>query len=191
MNEETQDRETLDLPSQPGTYALLLEATGVQDVPIGKLGVLHLLPGIYVYLGSALGPGGLAARVGRHALREKVLHWHIDYLRAETRLVAVWYARSETSGMPLVEDNRTGGQSRDSAGWIRSVGLPMPVASAIFCESPIGRIRSTPAKMPGDTLCPRLSRRATIAAVAADRPRPSDETRRSVSRSSAGPTPAR
>jgi len=65
----------------------------MQEVPIGKLGVLHMLPGIYVYVGSALGPGGLAARIDRHALREKMPHWHIDYLRAETRLLAVWYAR--------------------------------------------------------------------------------------------------
>ena len=98
MNEKRQDRETLDLPSQPGTYALLLEATAMQEVPIGKLGVLHMLPGIYVYVGSALGPGGLAARVGRHALREKTLHWHIDYLRAETRLLAVWFARGARPG---------------------------------------------------------------------------------------------
>ncbi len=98
MKEKTQNRETLDLPSQPGTYALLLEATTIQDVQIGKLGVLHMLPGIYVYVGSALGPGGLAARVERHALREKVLHWHIDYLRAETRLLAVWYARGAKHG---------------------------------------------------------------------------------------------
>ena len=40
----------------------------MQEVPIGKLGVLHMLPGIYVYVGSALGPGGLAARIERHAL---------------------------------------------------------------------------------------------------------------------------
>ena len=85
--------EMLDMPRQPGTYVLLLEATAIQDVPIGKLGVLHMMPGIYVYVGSALGPGGLAARIERHALREKTLHWHIDYLRAETRLIAVWYAR--------------------------------------------------------------------------------------------------
>ena len=95
----------LDLPSQPGTYALLLEATSTQEVQIGKLGVLHMKPGIYVYVGSALGPGGLAARIDRHALREKVLHWHIDYLRAETRLVAVWFARGAKSrGMPLVQE---------------------------------------------------------------------------------------
>ena len=98
MNEKGHDRDSLDLPSQPGTYALLLEATAIQDVPIGKLGVLHMLPGIYVYVGSALGPGGLAARVGRHALREKMLHWHIDYLRAETRLLAVWFARGANHG---------------------------------------------------------------------------------------------
>jgi hypothetical protein len=48
MNEKRHAPEMLDLPSQPGTYALLLEATAVQDVPIGKLGVLHPLPGIYV-----------------------------------------------------------------------------------------------------------------------------------------------
>jgi Uri superfamily endonuclease len=98
MNEKRHDRDSLDLPSQPGTYALLLEATTTQDVPVGKLGVLRMLPGIYVYVGSALGPGGLAARIERHALREKVLHWHIDYLRAETRLVAVWFARGANQG---------------------------------------------------------------------------------------------
>jgi len=98
MNEKSDDRETLDLPSQPGTYALLLEATAIQDVPIGKLGVLHMRPGIYVYVGSALGPGGLAARVERHAQREKTLHWHIDYLRAETRLLAVWFTRGAKHG---------------------------------------------------------------------------------------------
>jgi len=93
MKEKRDDRETPDLPSQPGTYALLLEATAIQDLPIGNLGVLHMTPGIYAYVGSALGPGGLAARIERHARREKMLHWHIDYLRAETRLVAVWFAR--------------------------------------------------------------------------------------------------
>ena len=98
MNEKRDDRETLDLPSQPGTYALLLEATATREVPIGKLGVLHMMPGIYVYAGSALGPGGLAARINRHALREKMLHWHIDYLRAETRLLAVWFARGAKHG---------------------------------------------------------------------------------------------
>ena len=44
MNEKRHDPEKLDLPPKPGTYALLLEATAIQDVPIGKLGSLDMLP---------------------------------------------------------------------------------------------------------------------------------------------------
>jgi len=91
MKGKRSDCEESALPPDPGTYALVLEAVAANDVQIGKLGVLHLRPGIYVYVGSALGPGGLAARVGRHARKEKMLRWHIDYLRAESRLVEVWY----------------------------------------------------------------------------------------------------
>ena len=40
---------------------------------------------------GAVGPGGLAARVGRHARVEKRCRWHIDYLRSAARLVEVWY----------------------------------------------------------------------------------------------------
>ena len=39
-----------------------------------------LLPGTYLYVGSALGPGGLAARVLRHLAPRKTLHWDIDFL---------------------------------------------------------------------------------------------------------------
>lgn len=37
-------------------------------------------PGRYVYAGSALGPGGVAARLKRHLRVDKQTHWHIDYL---------------------------------------------------------------------------------------------------------------
>jgi Uri superfamily endonuclease len=33
-----------------------------------------------VYLGSAMGPGGFKARVGRHLRSEKKLKWHLDYI---------------------------------------------------------------------------------------------------------------
>lgn len=39
-----------------------------------------LKPGWYVYSGSANGPGGIRARVGRHMRRAKRQHWHIDGL---------------------------------------------------------------------------------------------------------------
>lgn len=34
----------------------------------------------YLYVGSAGGPGGLAARISRHLRRDKKPFWHIDYL---------------------------------------------------------------------------------------------------------------
>lgn len=49
-------------------------------------------PGFYAYVGSALGPGGLKARVNRHLQPAARLHWHIDYLRQQTEWAAVWYA---------------------------------------------------------------------------------------------------
>jgi Uri superfamily endonuclease len=75
----------------PGTYALILVAEDHRTVQVGRLGMLLVEPGIYVYVGSALGPGGLAGRLRRHLRSTKRLHWHIDYLRAVARLDAVWY----------------------------------------------------------------------------------------------------
>lgn len=80
------------LPAEPGTYALLLRSDTDRTVDVGRLGSLNVRPGWYVYVGSALGPGGLAARVGRHLRREKTCRWHIDYLRAVTVRESVWYA---------------------------------------------------------------------------------------------------
>ena len=80
------------LPSLPGTYALLLRFSKRLEIVVGRLGVLAVQPGFYVYVGSALGPGGLAARIGRHCRRAKTLRWHVDYVRAEAQVKEVWYA---------------------------------------------------------------------------------------------------
>ena len=79
------DRQT------PGTYVLILQATIAQTIQIGRLGDLVMQPGYYIYVGSAFGPGGLAARVGRHLRQEKRLRWHIDYLRAACEVAEVWW----------------------------------------------------------------------------------------------------
>lgn len=70
------------LPPLPGTYLLLLRADEPLDLQIGRLGCFHFSPGRYAYAGSALGPGGLAARVARHLRGDKKMRWHIDYLTA-------------------------------------------------------------------------------------------------------------
>jgi len=75
-----------------GTYALVLFCPGDELVQIGKLGPVQLRRGFYIYVGSALGPGGVRARVAHHASASKRPHWHIDYLRPHTRIDRVWYS---------------------------------------------------------------------------------------------------
>jgi Uri superfamily endonuclease len=74
-----------------GAYALILFCSEKGMIRIGKLGGIELRPGFYVYVGSALGPGGVRARVAHHQKVSPRPHWHIDYLRPHTRLVRVGY----------------------------------------------------------------------------------------------------
>ncbi len=92
----TTDRPTAnlpppELPAQPGTYALLFRVERPITLRAGRLGAVTLAAGHYVYLGSARGPGGLRARVGRHLRTAKKPHWHVDALTAAAPIVAVWF----------------------------------------------------------------------------------------------------
>ena len=68
-------------PAEPGTYFLVLRCSSTRAVRVGRLGTMRLLPGYYLYVGSAYGPGGLRARIGHHCHPADRLHWHVDYLR--------------------------------------------------------------------------------------------------------------
>lgn len=78
------------LPSEPGTYCLWLHLAEPLSLRVGQLGERALPPGLCAYVGSALGPGGLRARVGRHLRAEKPVRWHIDWLTAHALVCAVW-----------------------------------------------------------------------------------------------------
>lgn len=88
-------RPLASLPSSTGSYVLVLAAFGGPRIRVGGLGTLVVQPGFYLYVGSALGPGGLAGRVGRHARADKTCRWHIDYLTAVATLDEVWYTLGE------------------------------------------------------------------------------------------------
>ena len=70
------------LPEAAGAYALLLHLSAPLRLALPRLGEPLLAPGRYVYCGSAWGPGGLRARLGRHLARRGREHWHIDRLLA-------------------------------------------------------------------------------------------------------------
>jgi len=79
-----------EIRSDKGTYALGLSLDRARLLIVGRLGRFIFPAGYYLYSGSALGPGGLPARLARHGRREKHLHWHIDYLLEQARLVETW-----------------------------------------------------------------------------------------------------
>lgn len=89
------DHETDRSPpisSCAGTYVLILYLPLDNHMVIGRLGSFSFPSGYYLYVGSAFGSGGLAARLRHHIKPIKRAHWHIDYLHMHARLREIWYA---------------------------------------------------------------------------------------------------
>jgi Uri superfamily endonuclease len=92
-----------------GAYVIRLRLPAARTLVVrrrvrGRLGrsrTFVLPAGDYLYVGSALGPGGLAARIGRHLAREKALHWDIDFLLSGPGRPAseVWARASARRGL--------------------------------------------------------------------------------------------
>lgn len=91
------------LPASTGTYALQLHLSHSQQIQVGKFAQTIFPAGNYIYLGSAFGPGGLRARLGRHLRGPGKPHWHIDYLRCKAEVQDAGYvlAEHEDSQKPL------------------------------------------------------------------------------------------
>jgi Uri superfamily endonuclease len=112
---------------KPGTYTLILSCANNARIQVGRLGTMQLQRGYYVYLGSALGPGGLRARIAHHQKLSTQPHWHIDHLRAHTRLRSVWL--------------RYDGRRREHE-WARAIlkvkdaTIPVPGYGASDCSCP-------------------------------------------------------
>ncbi len=85
-----------EAPPGGGAYALLIALDAPLQVRAGARRAT-LAAGLYVYCGSAKGPGGLRARLARHMLRDKRAHWHVDQLTCagRTRGAVVFPDRSE------------------------------------------------------------------------------------------------
>lgn len=80
-----------------GTYVLVIRLDAPREITVGRLGTYLFPAGYYLYVGSALGPGGLRARIARHLNRDgKKMRWHVDYLLAQARVEEVWVAKSRT-----------------------------------------------------------------------------------------------
>jgi Uri superfamily endonuclease len=81
-----------------GTYVLALWLDAPRAISVGRLGRFEFPPGWYLYVGSALGPGGLEARLSRHFRRlasGKRAHWHADYVREFAAWGGAWACHSQ------------------------------------------------------------------------------------------------
>jgi Uri superfamily endonuclease len=125
------------LPGCPGTYVLVLEVREPARIRAGRLGELEVTPGWYTYIGSACGPGGVAARCGHHLRITTRPHWHIDYLRAVSDLREIWFScgsgRGEHTWSNLVGKGRGATQPFPGFG-----------ASDCGCRSHLFRFPKTP-----------------------------------------------
>lgn len=110
-----------------GTYALLLEASGPASVQVGRLGHLARVAGFYVYVGSAFGPGGLGARLGRHLSGSGRCRWHIDYLRRVTRPLGAWLTTD-----PVAREHRWAA----AVGVMAGASMPLTGFGASDCACP-------------------------------------------------------
>jgi Uri superfamily endonuclease len=81
-----------------GTHLLLMQLKRDTQIAVRRLGTFCFSRGYYVYVGSALGSGGLPARLARHRQQQKRLHWHIDYLLAHAPVIGI---RTDASGQRL------------------------------------------------------------------------------------------
>ena len=77
-----------------GTYLLILKNLKPLKLKIGKLREIYFNKKFYIYVGSAL--NNLEKRIKRHLLKNKKLHWHIDYLTTNEnfKIIRVYYKTS-------------------------------------------------------------------------------------------------
>ena len=72
-----------------GCYCLIIELSENRNLKVGSRLEIDFKKGHYVYIGSAM--NGLESRVKRHLSASKKMHWHIDYLLKEAKIVEIIY----------------------------------------------------------------------------------------------------
>ncbi len=78
-----------------GTYLVLYDLKDRAILRVGRLGPVEFPPGTFLYVGSALAPGGFWPRLRRHLSAPERPRWHIDFLHPPAIPIEVWVRESE------------------------------------------------------------------------------------------------
>jgi Uri superfamily endonuclease len=124
---EASGPEAIGIERRPGTYVVVLQTAVPVQVRIGALGMLELRNGVYLYVGSAFGPGGVAARCAHHLRIAARPRWHLDYLRPHCCIRGFWVAYD----VPCLEHVWA-----VALGLLPGAGLPLPRFGAGDCRCP-------------------------------------------------------
>ncbi len=84
----------MDLPDRSGTYILIVRVEQAIHVTLGRLGDFELVPGYYLYVGSACGEGGIRDQIDLYRQFPHEPTSHVDILLSHAELVEVWYSES-------------------------------------------------------------------------------------------------
>lgn len=76
-----------DLPGSFGAYGLVIHLTAPLALDRQRWQDRSLESGLYIYCGNANAPGGIGARLQRHARPSKLHHWHVDALTSGGRVI--------------------------------------------------------------------------------------------------------
>ena len=88
---------------ESGIYIAVFFLPVSKSIQVGRLGKYYFHKGIFFYVGSA--QRNLSARLKRHSKRKKPLHWHIDYLSVNARMLgAITIAGSREFECELVKE---------------------------------------------------------------------------------------
>ena len=80
------DEKALNLNcNDSGSYLLLIHNDRDRKISVGRLGKIYFRKGYYIYTGSAR--HSLSKRIKRHQRITKKIHWHIDYILKEMKLL--------------------------------------------------------------------------------------------------------
>ena len=77
--------------ARPGTYVVVMRLPNDVVLRIGRLGTFWLPKGYLLYVGSAMGGGGVRSRTNRHQDPSAVKLWNVDHVKAVARPVEIWW----------------------------------------------------------------------------------------------------
>jgi Uri superfamily endonuclease len=133
-----------EAPDCPGAYLLLVMLPEPLRIALPRRPEATLPPGLFLYAGSARGPGGLRARLARHQRTDKKPHWHIDRVTLAGTWLGAWIF--------------PGGDECAIVAALAPLPIPLPGFGSTDCRRCASHLLALPRGMGDAEIIPSVSR---------------------------------